>query len=227
MDDLQTLIEQVREEIKQTVDRRNELVEEKKIVDRKLIRFYHDLALFERRRGSENDKEERWIPIAGWKGKYEVSSWGRVRRVDGFTCDNRRWKGRILRPETSKAGYLRVILSDGWGRKRCSVNRLVCWAFHGTCRKGYETRHLDGDPGNNHENNLIWGTKQQNEADKKTHGTVPLGSKNGRAVLNERQVYRIRLTAPPLRPICVLASMFNVHRTTISRVINRKTWKHI
>ncbi len=178
---------------------------------------------------NQNDKEERWIPIAGWESLYEVSNKGRVRRLDSVTSDGRSWKSRVLKPYLNKKreGYLRVRLQDGKRYKRCLVNRLVGEAFHGPCPEGEETRHLDGEAGNNYENNLVWGTKEQNEADKVLHGTLPLGTRNGQAVLTESNVRRIRLLADLGMGPQELGGKFGVHRTTIARVVSRKSWKHI
>ncbi len=176
---------------------------------------------------NQNDKEERWLPIAGWEGLYEVSNEGRVRRLEGVTSDGRKWKGRILRTDTDKDGYPKLRLVDGKRHRRCKVNRLVGEAFHGPCPEGEETRHLDGDPGNNYENNLVWGTHQVNEEDKRVHGTVPIGTRNGNVVLSEPNVKRIRFLGASGIKSRKLGEMFGVCHTTILRVINRITWKHI
>ncbi len=46
MEDLQTQIEQVREEIRKAINWRNELTEEREVVNQELNRLYHNLDLF-------------------------------------------------------------------------------------------------------------------------------------------------------------------------------------
>jgi hypothetical protein len=46
----------------------------------------------------------------------------------------------------------------------------VMLAFVGPCPEGMETRHLDGDPANNHRSNLKYGTRSQQRHDDVRHG---------------------------------------------------------
>ena len=50
-----------------------------------------------------------------------------------------------------------------------SVHRLVLEAFVGPMPEAMETRHLDGNPANNCLDNLRYGTRAENEADKRLH----------------------------------------------------------
>lgn len=56
-------------------------------------------------------------------------------------------------------------------QKTVRVHQLVAEAFIGTCPKGMQARHLDGNRMNPCLSNLEYGTATQNEADKKQHGT--------------------------------------------------------
>jgi hypothetical protein len=62
--------------------------------------------------------EERWLPIVGYDGKYEVSDLGRVKSFARYK------DGRILKHKIDK-GYLRVELKG----KIYSIHRLVLQAF--------------------------------------------------------------------------------------------------
>lgn len=80
---------------------------------------------------------------------YEVSKCGKVRR-----------KGKLqdLKPWKHKSGHLYLRLNG----KTIQVHRLVLLA-HGYPRpEGYECCHLDGNPQNNHLDNLVWGTRRDN-----------------------------------------------------------------
>ena len=68
-------------------------------------------------------------------------------------------------------GYLRVDLWRNGRRYKCWVHRLIALAIHGeppTFRgKTAHVRHLDGDPTNNHADNLVYGSAKDNARDKK------------------------------------------------------------
>ena len=101
---------------------------------------------------------ERWRPVPGWSGYYEVSSLGRVRSVPRqVRCRGggmRRLSGRVLAPATDEGGYLRVGL---WRDGRPShefVHRLVVAAFIGPIGPGMQVDHRNGVRTDNRVENL-------------------------------------------------------------------------
>lgn len=75
---------------------------------------------------------ERWKPVKGYEGLYEVSDWGRIRSLDHYvnykSKSKRLVKGKILK--TSKRGdYLAVQLSKQNKQKTHSIHNLVAEAF--------------------------------------------------------------------------------------------------
>ena len=106
--------------------------------------------------------KEFWTDIRTEKGKYQVSSKGRVRSLD-------RWvdrkpsrifrKGQILVPYPCKNGYLRVHLS---GRKSASVHRLVAMAFVPNPHRYTEINHKDSNRQNNNCFNIEWCSRVYN-----------------------------------------------------------------
>ena len=68
--------------------------------------------------------------------------------------------------------------------------------------------HNDGDPANNHLENLRWDTYQSNEADKLRHGTRRLGSATGGSKLREEEVLEIRRRKGEGEPMRLLAAEF-------------------
>lgn len=136
---------------------------------------------------------ERWRPVLGFEGLYEVSSLGRVRSVARWVAarDGRRLvEGRVLTPSLGEY-YLSVQLSDGVRVRHTHVHRIVAEAF--VLGSGAVVRHLDGNPANNLPANLAWGSYLDNEADKARHGRVPKGLTHPRAVLTVEQVKSIRV----------------------------------
>jgi hypothetical protein len=124
---------------------------------------------------------ETWRPIAGRPG-YEVSDFGRVRSLDrvvrrlqhGRLVDVH-YKGVMLRLNPAGNGYLNVNLGRG---RSARVHSLVLEAFVGPRPAGHQAAHADGDKLNNAAANLRWATPQENNADKRLHGTLQRGSRS-------------------------------------------------
>lgn len=108
---------------------------------------------------------ERWLPVVGYEGLYEVSDWGRVKSLPRNTT-----RGGILKQATDKRGAKRVNLSKYGVQEVRLVHHLVLQAFVGPCPDGLEGCHWDGDPSNNFLPNLRWDTRESNMADMVRHG---------------------------------------------------------
>lgn len=104
---------------------------------------------------------EIWRDIEGYEGLYQVSSWGRVRIV---FCND---LYKILNPETTKKGYLRVDLYNGPSRKHFKVHRLVAKAFIPNPKNKPQVNHKDGNKKNNSVTNLEWVTDAENKKHRK------------------------------------------------------------
>lgn len=119
------------------------------------------------------DELEKWLPVSGYEGLYEVSSLGRVRSVDHEVIQKGgvwRYTGQVLKPDVSARGYHRVGLSQGNRTRTINVHRLVAEA-HIPNPEGYPlVRHLDDDRDNNRCLNLAWGTVADNGADAVRNG---------------------------------------------------------
>ena len=114
---------------------------------------------------------ERWLPITGYEGTYEVSDLGRVRSLDRISSQGRRLKGQVLKQGRNAAGYMSVGLHLAGDATTYLVHRLVLTAFEGPPPDEMETRHMDGNSSNNVASNLVWGTSQENIRDQLRHGT--------------------------------------------------------
>lgn len=121
---------------------------------------------------------ERWAPVPGYKGGYEVSDHGNVRALERrvWHSANRWGKGfwRVIPPRAVKPvltrRYYRVTLIQQGSRKQFAVHRLVLAAFVGPCPPGMEGCHTDDDSANNHLSNLRWDTKSANVRDQIRNG---------------------------------------------------------
>ena len=104
-----------------------------------------------------NPDVEMWAMVeeAGFEGLYEVSSFGRVRKVKN---------GRMMKQYSNGNGYLKVDFCSGGKRAKLYVHRLVAKAFvPNTNPKLFNVcNHLDENPLNNHADNLEWTTMTAN-----------------------------------------------------------------
>lgn len=161
---------------------------------------------------------ERWRPVVGFEGLYEVSDLGRVRSLDRTVwCEGPvkgRYpsfkKGRVLRPGPMASGHLSVVLGREAGSK--TIHSLVATAFIGPCPAGLEVRHLDGNPANNKLGNLEYSTRSRNTQDKKWH--------NGATTykLAPKDVFDIRRRLGPHGMGARLAREYAVAQGTISNI---------
>ena len=99
----------------------------------------------------------RWFGIPA--GFFEASNEGRVRTVRRTIADGRTAGGAVLTPAPDKDGYLRVKVAG----RPFGVHVLVCLAWHGPP----EVRHLGDGVTDNQPERLVWGSRRENERDKK------------------------------------------------------------
>lgn len=153
---------------------------------------------------------EKWLPVVGMEGRYDVSDLGRVR-------GHSRWaKGDGVISQVMRAGYPSVgLYADAKAPCRLQlVHRLVLSSFRGECPEGLEARHLNGDSTDNRLENLCWGTKAENNADKAKHGAFHAAMAKRRK-LSDAQIETIRSRCMTQKE---LARIMGVNRTTVQRI---------
>jgi hypothetical protein len=168
---------------------------------------------------------ERWLPVVGYEGYYEVSDHGRVRssrRRRGSAC-------RVLKPQRlmNSCGYVSVHLSMRNVQKMHYVHALVAAAFIGPRPTGLEIRHLNGDAADNRLKNLAYGTHIENARDMIRHGNSGVGVENKNARLTDATVVEIRAARQQGATQTSLAVRYGVSRATIYRAVTRQYWKHV
>ena len=112
-------------------------------------------------------QNEIWRDISEFKGFYQISNMGRVRRIADYSNQNSHWKlkePRILNNRVSSTGYLRVVLSINGKHYDRYIHRLVANEFVDNPYGYKEVNHLDGDKTNNKADNLEWCTRSQNNS---------------------------------------------------------------
>jgi hypothetical protein len=173
---------------------------------------------------------ENWKEVAV-DARYEVSDMGRVRRI---TPAHGARVGRILSPQKGgkRGQYRRVALGGTGSCTRAYIHRLVCCAFHGpppTDR--HEVNHINSDPADNRVENLEWVTRGQNMQHAYDNGrkaSPTKGSRHYLAKLTEDDVCEIRRAyAAGDSNQRELGEAYGILQTTVSRIVLRRSWKHI
>lgn len=144
---------------------------------------------------------------------YEVSNYGDVR--------NKRTK-KILKQKLDKCNCLMVNISLGkrGHSKYIAVARLVAIAFVPNPMGYTWVKHIDGNVLNNEANNLMWIKSRRSEQKK--------GENSYNARLTKDQVEWCRKMYIPRDSkysLVALAKRFNVSNSTMSYVLNNKTYK--
>ena len=177
----------------------------------------------------------KWIE--GYENLYKVSNYGNVKTYN--------WKNAkreaILKPATTKDGYLQVALQKDKKLRSFKVHRLVAQAFLMNPENKPQVNHIDCNKANNKVSNLEWCTPKENTAHSIKMGTfsfqsseksinrfIKRGELNGGALLTDDKIREIRSKFVPRKYTRkMLASEYGVKEATIKDVITRKSWKHI
>ena len=155
---------------------------------------------------------EEWRRIDSVCGDYMVSSHGRI--MNAVT-------GRVLKTHINKLGRVVITLAPN-GRQEKKVNlrvhRCVALAFLGEPSCGQEVNHKDGNPQNNHVDNLEWCSRSENI--RHAYDTCLMlpryGHENHMSSLTPEQVKIIRENLY-LMSDRAYARLFGVHHTTVGR----------
>lgn len=172
-------------------------------------------------------RAERWLPVVGYEGLYEVSDLGRVRSLDrNVTTRNgvRRYKGKIL-AMTPVNGYPSVALSLVGKQDTRPVHQLVLEAFAGPRPAGQEGRHLNDVPADcRWPENLAWGTKKENFADRLVNGKGNRGERHGVAVTNRETVAVVRARVAAGERQSDVAAQTGLTRANVWAIVHGKSW---
>ena len=164
---------------------------------------------------------EKWLPIAGHEGLYEISSYGRVKSF---------WRAteKILSPCIVGSGYKGLTLRDkSHSHSPYLVARLVAKHFVPNPDNKPEVNHINGIKADNWAENLEWVTRGEN-----IHHSFATGLRSNhgenhpKVKLTKLQVERIRLMheVTPKFSLTKIARLFNVQRPAIYKIVNKLTW---
>ena len=118
---------------------------------------------------------EKWLPIKGYEGLYEVSNYGRVRSL------NYRKKGvrKVLKCYARLGYYIKTSLVKDGVRKYYRVHRLVAQAFLPQPMEGQtQVEHINTDKRDNRVQNLRWVSPKGNMANELTRYHLSISHQN-------------------------------------------------
>lgn len=173
--------------------------------------------------------EEKWLPVPGSRGKYEVSTHGRLRKIARWTDGLHIYEHRLLPLELENRGYFVISLTMDGAQIRRPVHRHVLETFVGLAVAPKTIpNHKNGIKTDNRLVNLEWVSPRENAL----HSYQVLGqramrgSQHGTAKIKEVDAVAIRSARLKGATLQELATRYGVSQGTISGICLHKTWKH-
>jgi len=176
---------------------------------------------------------EKWRPIRGFEGYFEVSDQGRVRSVQGARVRRYPNMPRLLKTREVGAGYLAVgLIVRGHPRGPATryVHRVVWEAFNDVIPREMEINHLNGNKHDCRLENLQLVTHAENMRHAVAAGLVRVlapGTANGTAVLDESRVKAMLNDLARGVTGVACARKYGVSPQTVSEIRRNRIWKHV
>lgn len=171
-----------------------------------------------------------WKSIKNYEGLYEINRSGDVKSVARkvkYKNSFRHIKGHLLKQHIGVKGYSYVPLAKDAKSKLYKVARLVALNFIPNPENKPQVNHKDGNKLNNNVDNLEWVTNKENNNHGWQTGLMKhRGENHPKATLKDETVLKIRALADRYSQV-ELVTMFKSDSSQISRIINRKLWKHL
>jgi len=174
-------------------------------------------------------KREKWLPVRDSHGKYEVSSFGRLRKTACWTDGLHTYEHRLLPLELENRGYFVVSLTINGTQIRRPVHRHVLEAFIGpSVTPKMIPNHKNGIKTENRIENLEWVNARENalHSYRVLGQRVMRGSEHGTSKIKEVDAIAIREARLQGATLRELAKRHRISQGTVSGICLHKTWKH-
>jgi hypothetical protein len=174
---------------------------------------------------------EIWKDIEGYEGLYQVSNLGRVISLERKEKSGKLFRKRnqkILKLESDKRGYQRILLYKNNVTKKYLVHRLVCLSFLKNHENKKQINHINGVKYDNRLENLEWCNQSENQihAYKKGLQKPIIGEDCVYSKINECIAIKIKYSYKDLY-LKDIAKKYNIALSTICDIRKGRTWKHI
>ena len=173
---------------------------------------------------------EKWKDITGYEGKYQISSFGRVKGLNRKIIYGNESKGEY---HTKKETILKSTITGKYemikleGNNSVTIHSLVADAFLPLIEGKNYINHIDQNSLNNFYKNLERCTQSENIISANKSGNGNIGEKQADSKLTEKDVVQIKKLLKTTIKQKVIAKMFNVGGTTISDIKYGRKWKHV
>jgi hypothetical protein len=174
--------------------------------------------------------EEIWKKIPEFPEEFEVSNFGRVRRLCGKYRTT--YRGNVIfRTKRPKIYELKKLGTKGYQRinllgRVWQVHRLVASAFIHNPNNLPQVNHKNGVKTDNSADNLEWVSNIENRRHAVAMGLHASGERCTQAKLTAEKVKQLRAMAGQYTQR-QLASMFGLVQQTVSCILIGKTWKSV
>ena len=168
----------------------------------------------------KNEVEEKFVPINGMNGRYEISNLGRVKSI------KKSGRQMILKNYLGNWGYY----ASRMGKKHYRlVHRIVAEHFveNPNPKEFIEVNHLDGNKLNNESVNLEWCTHKMNSRHAFDMGLNSSATETNRwAKLSNSDILEIKRLASIGKRQFEIAKIYELHQCHVSRILNNKRRKY-
>ena len=165
--------------------------------------------------------KEIWKDVIGYEGLYQVSSRGRIKRLERYTTrigKKYHLKEKILLTNTMSSGYEIIRFYDGDRVKSQTIHRTLLLAFTGDNGEGLFVNHKNGIKSDNTLENLEWITPKGNSL----HALV---NRLKKTKLTDDNVLRIRyLYSTKILSQREIGILFGVTQHNIGLIVVGKTF---
>lgn len=167
-----------------------------------------------------------WKDISGFEGFYKISTSGTVMSMPRKYTRHK--EPSLLTQVINGHGYMQCRFSKPSGGETLRIHRLVAEHFLPLVEGKSHVNHKNGNKLDNTIENLEWCTNDENmkHANRLNLITRKRGEQTKCSKLTEQKVKEIRAAFIGVNKK-ELAEKYNVHKSTIEDVVNRKFWRHV